>query len=43
MAQTAARRALMDAKLDYKQIKAVAVGYVFGDSTCGQRLFIYLF
>lgn len=37
MAKTAARRALLDSRIDYKEVKAVAVGYVYGDSTCGQR------
>lgn len=37
MAKTAASRALMDAGISYKDVQAAAVGYVFGDSTCGQR------
>lgn len=37
MAKTAARRALLDSRINYKEVKAVAVGYVYGDSTCGQR------
>ncbi len=37
MAKTAVTRALMDAKLNYKQMEACIVGYVYGDSTCGQR------
>jgi sterol carrier protein 2 len=37
MAKTATNRALMDAGINYKEIQAVAVGYVYGDSTCGQR------
>jgi hypothetical protein len=37
MAKTAVNRALMDAKLNYKEMQAVIVGYVYGDSTCGQR------
>jgi sterol carrier protein 2 len=37
MAKTAATRALYDAKINYNEVKAVAVGYVYGDSTCGQR------
>lgn len=41
MAKTAVNRALMDAKIDYKQMQAVIVGYVYGDSTCGQRYFCY--
>ena len=37
MASTAAKRALHDARINYKDVQAVAVGYVYGDSTCGQR------
>ena len=37
MAKTAANRALMDAGINFKDVKAAAVGYVYGDSTCGQR------
>lgn len=37
MAKTAAQRALADSKVSYKEVKAVAVGYVYGDSTSGQR------
>lgn len=37
MAKTAVNRALADAKLNYKLIEAAMVGYVYGDSTCGQR------
>lgn len=37
MAKTAANRALVDAGINYKDVKAVAAGYVYGDSTCGQR------
>lgn len=40
MAKTAAQRALYDAKINFKEVKAVAVGYVYGDSTCGQRYFM---
>ncbi len=42
MAKTAVNRALMDAKLNYKQMQAVIVGYVYGDSTCGQRYSIMI-
>lgn len=37
MAKTAALRALKDAGISYSEVQAVAVGYVYGDSTCGQR------
>jgi sterol carrier protein 2 len=37
MAVKAARAALEDAKIDYKEVEGAYVGYVFGDSTCGQR------
>jgi acetyl-CoA acetyltransferase len=37
MAAKAARAALEDAKVDYKEIQSAYVGYVYGDSTCGQR------
>lgn len=36
MGQTAARLALEDAGLSYEQVQQVYVGYVYGDSTCGQ-------
>lgn len=42
MAKTAAQRALLDSRLSYNVVKAVAVGYVYGDSTCGQRYNIFL-
>ena len=37
MASKAARAALNDAGLSYDQIQQAYVGYVYGDSTCGQR------
>jgi acetyl-CoA acetyltransferase len=37
MASTAARSALADAGLDYDKVQQAYVGYVYGDSTCGQR------
>jgi acetyl-CoA acetyltransferase len=37
MAAKAARTALEDAKVDYADIEQAYAGYVFGDSTCGQR------
>ncbi len=37
MGADAARRALADAGLDYGKIQQAYVGYVYGDSTCGQR------
>jgi acetyl-CoA acetyltransferase len=37
MAAKAARAALEDAKVEYKEIQSAYCGYVYGDSTCGQR------
>jgi sterol carrier protein 2 len=37
MAAGAARAALADAGVDYNEIEQAYAGYVFGDSTCGQR------
>jgi acetyl-CoA acetyltransferase len=37
MASGAARAALTDAGVDYEEIEQVYAGYVYGDSTCGQR------
>jgi acetyl-CoA acetyltransferase len=37
MASKAARAALEDAKVDFKEVQSAYVGYVYGDSTCGQR------
>jgi sterol carrier protein 2 len=37
MAVKAAQAALADAKIEYKEVQSAYVGYVFGDSTCGQR------
>lgn len=37
MAKQAVGRALRDANLNYKVVEVAAVGYVYGDSTCGQR------
>jgi acetyl-CoA acetyltransferase len=37
MAQKAARAALADAGASYTDIQQVFAGYVYGDSTCGQR------
>src|SRR3954470_20915500 len=37
MASKAAKAALEDAKVAYKEIEQAYAGYVFGDSTCGQR------
>jgi sterol carrier protein 2 len=37
MASNAARTALEDAGVEYKDIEQAYAGYVFGDSTCGQR------
>lgn len=37
MATAATRSALADAGLDYDKVQQAYVGYVYGDSTCGQR------
>jgi acetyl-CoA acetyltransferase len=37
MASKAARAALQDAGVRYEEIEQVFAGYVYGDSTCGQR------
>ncbi len=37
MAAKAAKAALSDAGIEYSDIEQAYVGYVFGDSTCGQR------
>jgi acetyl-CoA acetyltransferase len=37
MASNAARVALEDAKVSYDEIEQAFAGYVYGDSTCGQR------
>ncbi len=37
MGATAVRAALTDAGLDYDAVEQAYVGYVYGDSTCGQR------
>jgi acetyl-CoA acetyltransferase len=37
MARDAARAALRDAGVEYPEVEQVYAGYVFGDSTCGQR------
>lgn len=37
MASKAARAALADAKVEFGDIQEAYAGYVFGDSTCGQR------
>jgi sterol carrier protein 2 len=39
MAAGAARAALRDASIEYKEVQQGYAGYVFGDSTCGQRAF----
>ncbi len=36
MAEKAARAALADAGIDYRQVQQAYAGYVYGDSTCGQ-------
>jgi len=43
MAKVAITRALVDAGCNYDILQAAIVGYVYGDSTCGQRyILIYL-
>lgn len=37
MATAAARAALADARVDFADVEQAYAGYVFGDSTCGQR------
>ncbi len=37
MAAKAARRALADAGIEYSDVEQAFAGYVYGDSTCGQR------
>ncbi len=37
MAQEAGTKALADARIAYSEIEQVAVGYCYGDSTCGER------
>lgn len=37
MAARAVREALADAHIDYAQVQQAYAGYVYGDSTCGQR------
>ena len=37
MAAKAARAALEDAKISFDAVEQAHVGYVYGDSTCGQR------
>lgn len=38
MGAQAIRRALRDAGISYKDVEQAACGYVFGDSTSGQRV-----
>src|SRR5688572_6273155 len=37
MASKAARAALKDAGVEYNEVQQAYAGYVYGDSTCGQR------
>jgi sterol carrier protein 2 len=37
MARESVTKALQDARVDFTDIKQACVGYVYGDSTCGQR------
>jgi acetyl-CoA acetyltransferase len=34
----AAKRALRDSQVSYNKVEQVYAGYVYGDSTCGQRV-----
>jgi len=36
-AEEAGKKALADAKIDFSEVQQAVVGYVYGDSTCGQR------
>ena len=38
MAAAAIRQALADSGIDYADIEQAYAGYVYGDSTCGQRV-----
>lgn len=38
LAQEAVEAALNDASVSYKDVKQACVGYVYGDTTCGQRI-----
>lgn len=38
LGKEALNNALKDANVQYSDIKAACVGYVYGDSTCGQRV-----
>lgn len=37
MAKEAVTKALQDARVPYSSVQTACVGYVYGDSTCGQR------
>lgn len=37
MAKEAGLKALADAGISYRDVEQAAVGYCYGDSTCGQR------
>lgn len=37
LAKEAVTKALQDAKINYDEVQQACVGYVYGDSTCGQR------
>lgn len=41
LAKIAINRALSDAGVNFKQVEAAVVGYVYGDSTCGNRYFCH--
>lgn len=37
MAKESCTKALADARINYNEVEQVAVGFCYGDSTCGQR------
>lgn len=37
MAKEAGQKALADAQIPYSEVEQACAGYVYGDSTCGQR------
>lgn len=42
MGKEAGEKALADAGIKYSEIEQAAVGYCYGDSTCGQRVLYQL-
>lgn len=37
LAKQAVERAMRDANISYNRVQSACVGYVYGDSTCGQK------